>query len=67
MLARVATDADSVEVASRLIAEHGVAAVPGAAFGLTDGCFLRIAYAAPDDATLAEALERLADGLRRIV
>lgn len=67
VLARVATDADSVEVASRLIREHGVAAVPGAAFGLTDGCYLRIAYAAPDDATLAEALERLADGLRRIV
>ena len=67
VLARVATDADSVEVASRLIREHRVAAVPGAAFGLTDGCYLRIAYAAPDDATLAEALERLADGLRRIV
>ncbi len=67
VLARVATDADSVEVASRLITEHRVAAVPGAAFGLTDGCYLRIAYAAPDDATLAEALDRLADGLRRIV
>ena len=66
-LARVATGADSVEVASRLITEHGVAAVPGAAFGLTEGCYLRIAYAAPDDATLAEALDRLADGLRRIV
>ena len=67
VLARVATDADSVEVASRLIREHRVAAVPGAAFGLTDGCYLRIAYAAPDDATLAEALDRLATGLRRIV
>ena len=67
VLARLATDADSVEVASRLITEHRVAAVPGAAFGLTDGCYLRIAYAAPDDATLAEALDRLADGLRRIV
>ena len=67
VLARLATDADSVEVASRLIAEHGVAAVPGAAFGLTDGCYLRIAYAAPDDVTLAEALGRLAEGLSRIV
>ena len=66
-LARVATAADSVEVASRLIREHGVAVVPGAAFGLTGGCYLRIAYAAPDDDTLAEALRRLAAGLRRIV
>ena len=67
VLARLAADADSVEVASRLIREHHVAAVPGAAFGLTDGCYLRIAYAAPDDATLAEAMRRLAEGLRRIV
>ena len=67
VLARVATDADSVAVASRLICEHRVAVVPGTAFGLTGGCYLRIAYAAPDDDTLAEALRRLADGLRRIV
>ena len=67
VLARVATDADSVAVASRLICEHRVAVVPGTAFGLTGGCYLRIAYAAPDDDTLAEAMRRLADGLRRIV
>ena len=67
VLARVATDADSVAVASRLICEHRVAVVPGTAFGLTGGCYLRIAYAAPDDDTLAEALRRLADGLRLII
>ena len=67
VLAQVAADVDSMELASRLIREHRVAAVPGAAFGLTEGCYLRIAYAAPDDATLAEAMRRLADGLRRIV
>ena len=66
VLARVATGADSVAVAARLIREHRVAAVPGAAFGLTRGCYLRIAYAAPDDAVLAEALQRLTAGLRRI-
>ena len=67
VLARVATDADSVAVASRLICEHRVAVVPGTAFGLTGGCYLRIAYAAPDDDTLAEALRRLAEGLRLII
>lgn len=67
VLARVAATADSVELAARLIREHRIAAVPGAAFGLTEGCYLRIAYAAPDDATLAEAMQRLANGLRRIV
>ena len=66
VLARVATAADSVAVAARLIREHRVAAVPGAAFGLTAGCYLRIAYAAPDDATLAEAMRRLSAGLRRV-
>ena len=66
VLAKVATAADSIAVAARLIREQRVAAVPGAAFGLTAGCYLRIAYAAPDDAALAEALRRLTTGLRRI-
>ena len=66
VLAKVAAAADSMEVAARLIRDHRVAAVPGAAFGLTAGCYLRIAYAAPDDATLAEALRRLTEGLRQI-
>ena len=66
VLARVATAADSVAVAARLIREYRVAAVPGAAFGLTAGCYLRIAYAAPDDATLEEAMSRLTAGLRRL-
>ena len=61
VLAKVAAEADSMEVAARLIRDHRVAAVPGAAFGLTAGCYLRIAYAAPDDATLAEALRRLTE------
>ena len=67
VLARVETNRDSMEIASRLIKEHKVAAVPGAAFGLTKGCYLRIAYAAPENDTLAEALDRLAGGLSQIV
>ena len=47
VLAKVAADADSMEVAARLIREHQVAAVPGAAFGLTAGCYLRIASPHP--------------------
>lgn len=67
VLARVETTLNSLEIVSRLIREHRVAAVPGTAFGLGEGCYLRIAYAAPNDATLSEAMRRLANGLRKIV
>jgi len=53
-------------VAERLIREHGVAVVPGSAFGCTEGCRLRIAYGALDPARLPEALARLEGGLRAL-
>ncbi|MBM3843275.1 MAG: aminotransferase class I/II-fold pyridoxal phosphate-dependent enzyme [Verrucomicrobia bacterium] len=53
-------------VAERLIREHGVAVVPGSAFGCTAGCRLRIAYGALDPARLPEALARLTRGFRAL-
>ena len=43
---------DALELVRRLIAEHGVAVIPGSAFGVNDRCALRIAYGAltPDGA-----------------
>jgi aspartate/methionine/tyrosine aminotransferase len=57
-----------LEIARRLIREHGVAVIPGGAFGLTaaDGCRLRVAYGALQPATVAEGVGRLARGLRAI-
>ena len=63
---RVNADADPMTVAERLIREHGVAVVPGSAFGSTDGCYFRVAYGALEKDTVAEGIGRLVAGLRRI-
>jgi aspartate/methionine/tyrosine aminotransferase len=57
---------DAMTLAERLIHEHKVAVIPGPAFGMTDGCYLRVAYGALQKETVAEGIGRLADGLRAI-
>ena len=52
--------------AERLIREHQVAVIPGTAFGMTDGCYLRVAYGALQKETVAEGIGRLVLGLRAI-
>jgi aspartate/methionine/tyrosine aminotransferase len=66
-LVRVHTSMDPLAVVERLIADHRVAAVPGTAFGLAEGCYLRVSYGALDKDTVAEGMTRLVDGLRAIV
>jgi aspartate/methionine/tyrosine aminotransferase len=63
---RVNADANPLAVAERLIREHRVAVVPGAAFGAADGCYFRVAYGALQKETVAEGIGRLVTGLRRI-
>ena len=57
---------DDMEVVRELIVEHGVAVVPGSAFGVEEGCSLRLSYAAVDRDTMAVGARRLVDGLRTI-
>lgn len=66
-LLRVHTDKGAMEVVERLIREHGVAVIPGTTFGMTDGCYLRVAYAALRKDTVAEGVGRLVEGLKAIV
>jgi len=66
-LARVHTSLDPLALVERLIVDHRVAAVPGTAFGLTDGCYLRVSYGALGRETVAEGIARLANGLRALV
>ena len=54
-------------IAERLIREHKVAVIPGPAFGMTDGCYFRVAYGALQKATVAEGIGRLVAGLRAIL
>jgi aspartate/methionine/tyrosine aminotransferase len=51
-------------LAERLIREHKVATVPGATFGLTEGCYLRVSYGALAPETVDEGVGRLVRGLR---
>ena len=66
-LLRVKTARHSLELAEELIRKHGVAVIPGAAFGLTTGCYLRVAYGALTPATASEGIGRLVHGLRELV
>jgi aspartate/methionine/tyrosine aminotransferase len=67
VLIRLRLNADPMQIATRLIREHGVAVIPGSAFGMTDGCYLRIAFGALEADTATEGLRRLANGLRALL
>ena len=67
VLLRVHTDMKPLALVERLIREHKVAVIPGDAFGMTDGCYLRVAFGALQKATVAEGLGRLVTGLRAIL
>jgi aspartate/methionine/tyrosine aminotransferase len=56
-----------LSLAERLIREHKVAVIPGTAFGMTEGCYFRVAYGALQRATVAEGIGRLVTGLREIL
>jgi aspartate/methionine/tyrosine aminotransferase len=64
---RVNADLEPMQIAERLIREHRVAVIPGDAFGMTDGCYFRVAFGALQKATAAEGVGRLVSGLRRIL
>lgn len=65
-LIRADTPLDAMAASERLIRQHGVAVIPGSAFGVADGCALRVSFGALEEATAREGLERLASGLRRL-
>jgi aspartate/methionine/tyrosine aminotransferase len=66
-LLRVHSDRPALEMAERLIREHRVAVIPGNAFGLTRGCYLRVAYGALQQETVTEGIGRLVQGLQAMV
>lgn len=67
VLLKVHTRMGAMELVTRLVREHGVAVIPGSAFGVQDRCLLRVAYASLDETTAAEGIGRLVSGLRAIV
>ena len=67
VLLKVETDRSPMRIAEQLIREHRVAVIPGPAFGMTDGCYFRVAYGALQRDTVAEGIGRLVTGLRAIL
>ena len=67
VLMKVETALEPMTIAERLIREHKVAVIPGPAFGMTDGCYFRVAYGALQKETVAEGIGRLVNGLRTIL
>ncbi len=66
-LLRLRAEVDPMLLTERLIREHRIAIIPGTAFGLNQGCHLRVAYAALPKESAAEGVDRLARGLKKIV
>ncbi|MGE0383738.1 MAG: aminotransferase class I/II-fold pyridoxal phosphate-dependent enzyme [Gammaproteobacteria bacterium] len=65
-LLQVRTAMDDLELTTRLIAEHGIAVVPGSAFGIRNGCHLRVSYGTLLPENVDASLERLIRGLRAL-
>jgi aspartate/methionine/tyrosine aminotransferase len=65
-LLRLRSEMAPLTYATRLIREHSVAAIPGDAFGLTQGCCLRVAYGALQPDTAAEGIGRLIEGVKAL-
>jgi aspartate/methionine/tyrosine aminotransferase len=66
-LLRLETDWKPMELVEKLVREFGVAVIPGTAFGMEQGCYLRVAYGALQKETAADGIGRLARGLKSIL
>jgi aspartate/methionine/tyrosine aminotransferase len=54
---------DDMQLAQTLIENYGIATIPGSAFGIKNGCYLRLSYGALSDSDVNKGLERLVKGL----
>ena len=54
---------DDMRLTQELIEKYGVATIPGSAFGIKSGCYLRLSYGALSDEKINEGLDRIISGL----
>ena len=66
-LLNVHTEMEGMKLSKRLIREYKVAAIPGEAFGMKDGCYLRLSYGALRKEDAVEGIGRLVKGLQMII
>ncbi|HEU4950256.1 MAG TPA: pyridoxal phosphate-dependent aminotransferase [Candidatus Deferrimicrobiaceae bacterium] len=67
LFARVNTERSALSLSERLVREHKVAVIPGETFGVTRGCWLRVAYGSLREETAVLGIDRLVTGLRAIL
>lgn len=66
-LLNVHTDLHPLTLVEQLVQNYKVAVIPGMAFGLESGCYLRVSYGALQQETVAEGIGRLVTGLRETI
>ena len=66
LLLKIHTQMPDLELAERLIKEFKVATIPGCAFGVQQGCYLRLSYGILTLEQSFEAISRLMTGLRAL-
>lgn len=67
ILLKVETSMDAMTLVKRLIEEFKVAVLPGDAFGIDEGCYLRISFGALEPDTAVDGIRRLTQGLLTLV
>jgi aspartate/methionine/tyrosine aminotransferase len=66
-LIKLETKLKDIDITQNLIKQHKIAVIPGHIFGMTDGCYLRIAYGALDKDTAVTGIRRLTHGIKSIL
>ena len=66
LLLKLDTEKNDLQLVKALISEFKVAVIPGCAFGIDDGCYLRLSYGMLDEDTASIATHRLIEGLRKL-
>jgi len=66
LLLKLNTARNDLELVKTLISDFKVAVIPGCAFGLQDGCYLRVSYGMLDQERAGIAMQRLVSGIRAL-
>jgi aspartate/methionine/tyrosine aminotransferase len=64
---KLKTGLPPMTLVERLIKEHGIAVIPGDAFGYREGCAVRISYGALTPETAVEGIRRFTKGVQTIL
>lgn len=63
IFAKLNTQLDDLTIAKSLIEKYGIATIPGSAFAVNNGSYLRISYGALTSDTVEKGINKLVDGL----